>query len=152
MIKFLPLAPWPGLRMRQLSCGGLQGAERAGIASTASVAGRRPQVFNAKCHAHYQSKHWPDSGIEIEEFPAEVARVSMWLMEHVMNVKFGKSLGGVFPFLATLRHHCMRQRPHHPVGKRGYCRRSCIISWGIRRLQVLEWWALIKNRIFSLML
>ena len=37
------------------------------------------------------------SGIEIEEFPAEVARVSMWLMEHVMNVKFGKSLGGVFP-------------------------------------------------------
>ena len=36
-------------------------------------------------------------GIEIEEFPAEVARVSMWLMEHVMNVKFGKSLGGVFP-------------------------------------------------------
>ena len=37
------------------------------------------------------------NGIEIEEFPAEVARVSMWLMEHVMNVKFGKSLGEVFP-------------------------------------------------------
>lgn len=36
-------------------------------------------------------------GIEIEEFPVEIARVSMWLMEHVMNVKFGKSLGCVIP-------------------------------------------------------
>lgn len=42
-------------------------------------------------------------GIEIEEFPAEVARVSMWLMEHVMNMKFGKSLGCVFPSI-PLRH------------------------------------------------
>ena len=36
-------------------------------------------------------------GIELEEFPAEVARVSMWLMEHVMNVKFSKSLGYYIP-------------------------------------------------------
>ncbi|MFI3272047.1 MAG: DNA methyltransferase [Pseudomonadota bacterium] len=36
-------------------------------------------------------------GIEIEEFPVEVARVSMWLMEHVMNVRFGESLGCTFP-------------------------------------------------------
>lgn len=36
-------------------------------------------------------------GIEIEEFPADIARVSMWLMEHVMNLKFGEKLGTVIP-------------------------------------------------------
>ena len=36
-------------------------------------------------------------GIEIEEFPVSIARVSMWLMEHVMNIEFGKSFGAVFP-------------------------------------------------------
>jgi len=34
-------------------------------------------------------------GIELEEFPVEVARVSMWLMEHVMNLKAGKTFGQV---------------------------------------------------------
>lgn len=36
-------------------------------------------------------------GIELLEFPVEVARVSMWLMEHVMNLKFGEQFGAVFP-------------------------------------------------------
>ena len=36
-------------------------------------------------------------GIEIEEFPVEVARVSMWLMEHVMNVEFGTFFGATIP-------------------------------------------------------
>ncbi|MDL2271762.1 hypothetical protein LJC23_01875, partial [Desulfovibrio sp. OttesenSCG-928-I05] len=36
-------------------------------------------------------------GIELEEFPVEIARVSMWLMEHVMNVKFGEAFGLAFP-------------------------------------------------------
>lgn len=36
-------------------------------------------------------------GIELEEFPVEVARVSMWLMEHVMNVEFGAFFGAIFP-------------------------------------------------------
>ena len=36
-------------------------------------------------------------GIEIEEFPVDVARVSMWLMEHVMNRRFGERLGTVIP-------------------------------------------------------
>ena len=36
-------------------------------------------------------------GIEIEEFPVEIARVSMWLMEHVMNREFGDFFGQVFP-------------------------------------------------------
>ncbi len=36
-------------------------------------------------------------GIELEEFPVEVARVSMLLMEHVMNRKTGEAFGAVFP-------------------------------------------------------
>lgn len=36
-------------------------------------------------------------GIELEEFPVEIARVSMWLMEHVMNLKFGDAFGMAFP-------------------------------------------------------
>ncbi len=42
-------------------------------------------------------------GIELEEFPVEVARVSMWLMEHVMNMRFGKALGCFFPSIPL--HH-----------------------------------------------
>lgn len=38
-------------------------------------------------------------GIELVEFPVEIARVSMWLMEHLMNQRFGETLGGVFPSL-----------------------------------------------------
>lgn len=42
-------------------------------------------------------------GIELEEFPAEVARVSMLLMEHVMNLKVGKAFGDVIPSI-PLKH------------------------------------------------
>lgn len=36
-------------------------------------------------------------GIEIEEFPVDIARVSMWLMEHVMNRQFSVCFGQLFP-------------------------------------------------------
>ena len=36
-------------------------------------------------------------GFEIEEFPVDVARVSMWLMEHVMNREFSEFFGQLFP-------------------------------------------------------
>ena len=32
-------------------------------------------------------------GIEIEDFPCEVARVGMWLMDHLMNIQASKELG-----------------------------------------------------------
>lgn len=35
-------------------------------------------------------------GIEILEFPAEIARVSMWLMDHQMNVRLSEALGQYF--------------------------------------------------------
>lgn len=34
-------------------------------------------------------------GIEIEEWPAQIARVAMWLMDHQMNVLVSKDYGGV---------------------------------------------------------
>lgn len=35
-------------------------------------------------------------GIEIEEFPAQIARVAMWLMDHVANVEMGYAFGQSF--------------------------------------------------------
>lgn len=57
-------------------------------------------------------------GIELEEFPVEIARVSMWLMEHVMNVKFGKFLGCVIPSIPL----------HHSA--KIVCANALTIPWG----------------------
>lgn len=35
-------------------------------------------------------------GIEIEEFPAQIARVAMWLMDHQMNVEVGNHFGEAY--------------------------------------------------------
>ncbi len=39
------------------------------------------------------------SGIEIEEFPAQVAQVAMWLVDHQMNVLLGETLSAWLPQL-----------------------------------------------------
>lgn len=57
-------------------------------------------------------------GIEIEEFPVDVARVSMWLMEHVMNRRFGERLGTVIPSIP------LRSSAHI------ICANSLTTSWG----------------------
>jgi len=48
-------------------------------------------------------------GIELEEFPAQVAQVAMWLTEHQMNVEAGREFGEYFAHLpldksANIRH------------------------------------------------
>jgi len=35
-------------------------------------------------------------GIEIDEFPAQIAKVALWLMDHVMNVELGYTFGQAF--------------------------------------------------------
>lgn len=35
-------------------------------------------------------------GIEIEEFPARIAEVALWLIDHLMNVELAKQFGGYF--------------------------------------------------------
>lgn len=42
-------------------------------------------------------------GFEIEEFAADIARVSLWLMEHVMNMKMGEVFGQTIPTI-PLKH------------------------------------------------
>ncbi len=45
-------------------------------------------------------------GIEIEAFPAEVAKLSLWLMDHMMNVEIGTYFGKPFRKLP------LREQPH----------------------------------------
>lgn len=42
-------------------------------------------------------------GIEIEEFPSQIARVALWLMDHVMNVELGYALGQAFTRLPLVK-------------------------------------------------
>ncbi|MFM8438046.1 MAG: type IIL restriction-modification enzyme MmeI, partial [Candidatus Kapaibacterium sp.] len=35
-------------------------------------------------------------GIELEEFPARIAEVALWLIDHIMNVELAKAFGGYF--------------------------------------------------------
>lgn len=45
-------------------------------------------------------------GIEIEEFPAQIAQVAMWLIDHQMNVKVGEEFGMYFARIP------LRSSPH----------------------------------------
>src|SRR3546814_17854517 len=35
-------------------------------------------------------------GIELEEFPAHIAEVAMWMTEHLANIELGRTFGKVF--------------------------------------------------------
>jgi hypothetical protein len=48
-------------------------------------------------------------GIEVEEFPARIAEVAMWMMDHIMNVRLSAAFGVAFARIplkvsATIRH------------------------------------------------
>jgi hypothetical protein len=36
-------------------------------------------------------------GIEIEEFPARIAEIALWMMDHIMNMRLSEALGGYYP-------------------------------------------------------
>ena len=42
-------------------------------------------------------------GIEIDEFPAQIAKVALWLMDHVMNVELGYAFGQTFTRLPLIK-------------------------------------------------
>ena len=52
-------------------------------------------------------------GIEIEEFPAQIAQVALWLMDHQMNMLVSEEFGQYFVRipLRSKQHHCVRQCP-----------------------------------------
>ncbi|GHV79244.1 methylase [Spirochaetia bacterium] len=49
-------------------------------------------------------------GLEIEEFPSQIAQVAMWLTDHQMNMRFRKRFGQYFariPLVSTASIHCV---------------------------------------------
>ena len=53
-------------------------------------------------------------GIEIEEFPAQIAQVALWLMDHQMNLRVGEEFGQYFARIPLVSQpaHRARQRAH----------------------------------------
>ena len=58
-------------------------------------------------------------GIEIEEFPAQIAQVALWLMDHQMNLLVSEEFGLYFVRipLQVKQHDCLRQRAAELTGK-----------------------------------
>jgi type II restriction/modification system DNA methylase subunit YeeA len=54
-------------------------------------------------------------GIEIEEFPAQIAQVAMWLVDHQMNMIVSETFGTYFVRipLNRRRFYSLRKRPDH---------------------------------------
>ena len=49
-------------------------------------------------------------GIEIEEWPARIAEVALWLMDHQMNIRLSKAFGGWYPRIP------LKKSPHIQCG------------------------------------
>lgn len=47
-------------------------------------------------------------GIELEEFPARIAEVAMWMMDHIMNVRLSDDLGQYFARIPLKAHPTIR--------------------------------------------
>src|SRR5680860_1469018 len=82
--------------LRKLELDVLRGAAKFGTAT-----GRVFEALQINVDQFY--------GIEIEEFPAQVAQVAMWLTDHQMNVEAGREFGEFFARIpleksATIRH------------------------------------------------
>ncbi|MGC8477321.1 MAG: class I SAM-dependent DNA methyltransferase, partial [Acetobacteraceae bacterium] len=65
-------------------------------------------------------------GIEINEFPARIAEVAMWMMDHIMNVRLSLQFGEVFariPLAAAPHIHCADalELPWEEVLRPGTC-------------------------------
>jgi hypothetical protein len=82
-------------------------------------------------------------GIEIEEFPAQIAQVAMWLMDHQMNVRVSEEFGMYF---ARISSTAMRLRWS---GMTYYLRRRQVMCWAIRRSLAIATRAKNKKSIWN---
>ena len=125
--------PRPGLRLRQFPGDHLPRAAAAGN-RVAHGAGRRPQ---RRLDIQTMSLVDVDAffGIEISEWPARIAEVAMWLMDHQMNVRLSEAFGQYFVRLPLTKSpkNRLRQRAAAATGKRSCRRRSAVTSSAIRR-------------------
>ena len=77
-------------------------------------------------------------GIELEEFPAQIAQVALWLTDHQMNLRVSEEFGQYF-VPRTRRKRCWRESRKLPPG--------CDACWAARSLLttgnagVCGWWA-----------
>ena len=74
-------------------------------------------------------------GIEIEEFPAQIAQVALWLVDHQMNLRVSEEFGQYFariPLVARPR-IIARQRSRW-TGTRCCPPASAATCWATRRL------------------
>ena len=76
--------------LRRLELDALQAAGKFGIAIVHAA-----ELFQVRLDQFH--------GIEIEEFPAQVAQVAMWLTEHQMNLEGGRAFGEFFRSLPLTR-------------------------------------------------
>ena len=74
-------------------------------------------------------------GIEISEWPARIAEVAMWLMDHQMNVRLSEVFGQYFVRLPLeeIAHDRSRQRPAAGLERRSFRRRNAVTCSAIRR-------------------
>lgn len=80
-------------------------------------------------------------GIEIEEFPAQIAQVALWLTDHQMNMRVSEEFGAYFARIALnpRRILCVPMR-YKPTGRK-YCHQHvAVMYWVIRHLSVQSLW------------
>ncbi|MFN7309184.1 MAG: DNA methyltransferase, partial [bacterium] len=65
-------------------------------ASRALADTRTQHLFDANLHQQIAIDVDQFYGIEIEEFPAQIAQVALWLIDHQMNVRIGEEFGLYF--------------------------------------------------------
>ena len=99
------------LRLRQLSGHRLPRTAAAGTGYPARLAPATAPTARRASEILFNVDQF--YGIEIEEFPAQIAQVALWLMDHQMNLQVSEEFGQYFGRLPLekVRRHRPRQRP-----------------------------------------
>ena len=76
-------------------------------------------------------------GIEFEEFPARIAEVAMWMMDHIMNNRLSVEFGQTFIRIPLRKSPHIRHADALELDWNSPCPRSTVpMCWAIRRLAV----------------
>ena len=105
--------PRSGLRLRQLPGHRLPGTAGRWNWRSCAPCTRTTANWPWTCKAEILCDVDQFYGIEIEEFPAQIAQTALWLMDHQMNLRVSEEFGQYFSRLplAKVGHHRPRQRP-----------------------------------------
>ena len=79
-------------------------------------------------------------GIEIEEFPAQIAQVALWLVDHQMNLRVSEEFGKYFARIPLVASPHIRQlylektdslQPHTSQSLKSHLKKDCLFPWGL---------------------